>query len=100
MLFAFMLFDGPDVGAIRQGAVAEHKACLAAAADRIAFAGPLFGADGTSAAGSLIVIDFPDRDAALAWQRAEPFSRAGVYADVRIHAFENRWPQKAGFPAG
>ena len=100
MLFAFMLFDAPDVAAIRQRVAAEHKACLAAVADRIAFAGPLFGDDDKSPAGSLLVIDFPDRAAALAWQRDEPFSRAGVYGTVRIHAFENRWPQKVGFPAG
>ena len=37
-------------------------------------------------------------EAAHAWLAAEPFSRAGLYAGVEIHAFLNLWPQRAGFP--
>ena len=48
--------------------------------------------------GSLLVIDFADRAAALAWQRDEPFTRAGLYATSQVHAFRNLWPQKTGFP--
>jgi len=28
----------------------------------------------------------------------EPFTRAGLYDSVEIHAFVNLWPQHAGFP--
>ena len=28
----------------------------------------------------------------------EPFTRAGLYASTRIHAFVNLWPQRAGVP--
>ncbi len=100
MLYSFILFDQPGAGEIRRRVLAEHKAYLAATAERIAFAGPLFGDDGTTMVGSLLVIDFPDRAAAQAWQRDEPFTRAGVYGSAHLHAFENRWPQKVGFPAG
>ena len=48
--------------------------------------------------GSLLVIDFADRAAALAWLEAEPFTRAGVYGRSEVSAFRNLWPQKAGFP--
>lgn len=76
----------------------EHKAYLAAVADRIAFAGPLVADDGQTMIGSLLAIDFDSREAAQAWLADEPFTRAGVYASSSIHAFVNLWPQKAGFP--
>ena len=47
--------------------------------------------------GSLLVIDFADRAAALAWLEAEPFTRAGVYGARQVMAYRNLWPQKTGF---
>ncbi|MCZ8252466.1 MAG: YciI family protein [Hylemonella sp.] len=98
MLFAFILIDKPDHGALRQRVRPEHKAYLGAMADRIAFAGPFTHDDGQTMLGSLLVIDFPSRDAAHAWLAEEPFTRAGLYASTTVHAFANLWPQKAGFP--
>jgi len=48
--------------------------------------------------GSLLVMDFPNRAAALAWIENEPFTKAGVYEAPEVHAFTNLWPQKVGFP--
>jgi uncharacterized protein YciI len=96
LLFAFMLFDAPGMATRRLEVRPEHKAYLAAVADRIAFAGPLLDDDGAMT-GSLLVIDFADRAAALAWLAAEPFTRAGVYDTSEIRAFRNLWPQKTGF---
>ena len=98
MLFAFHLVDRADSAELRARVRPEHKACLALVADRIAFAGPLLADDGQTMLGSLLVIDFADRAAALAWQRDEPFTRAGLYATSQVHAFRNLWPQKTGFP--
>lgn len=98
MLFAFILIDKPDHGDLRQRVRPVHKDYLAAVADRMAFAGPLTHDDGQTMLGSLLVIDFPSRDAAHAWLAAEPFTKAGLYASTTIHAFVNLWPQKAGFP--
>ena len=96
MLFAFMLFDAPGMAARRLEIRPEHKAYLAAVAERIAFAGPLLD-DAGAMTGSLLVIDFADRAAALAWLEAEPFTRAGVYGTRQVMAFRNLWPQKTGF---
>ncbi len=98
MLFVFLLIDKPDHAALRQRVRPEHKAYLAGVADRMAFAGPLTHDDGQTMLGSLLVVDFPDREAAHAWLAQEPFTRAGLYASTTIHAFVNLWPQKAGFP--
>lgn len=98
MLFAFILIDKPDHGELRQRVRPVHKDYLAAAAAHMAFAGPLTHDDGKTMLGSLLVIDFPSRDAAHAWLAEEPFTKAGLYASTTIHAFVNLWPQKAGFP--
>ena len=68
-------------------------------AEHIAFAGPLMAEDGQTMIGSLLAIDFESRAAAQAWLDQEPFTRAGIYASISLHAFVNLWPQKAGFPA-
>ncbi|MDP3821648.1 MAG: YciI family protein [Burkholderiales bacterium] len=97
MLFAFHLTDRADAGDLRQRVRPEHKAYLAQVAEHIAFAGPLLEGDGQAMRGSLLVIDFTDRAAALAWLEHEPFTRAGLYANKQVHAFTNLWPQRAGF---
>ena len=98
MLYALTLLDKPGATDLRLRVRPEHKAYLAAAADRIAFAGPLTADDGKDMLGSLLVIDFASREAANTWLAGEPFTRAGLYASVSVHAFVNLWPQNAGFP--
>ena len=98
MLFAFHLVDRADAGELRARLRPEHKAYLGLVADRIAFAGPLLNDDGRTMLGSLLVIDFADRAAALAWQHDEPFTRAGLYATSQVNAFRNLWSQEVGFP--
>lgn len=99
MIYIFTLIDKPDGLPLRLRVRPEHKAYLAAVADRIAFAGPLVADDGQTMTGSLLAVDFESRDAAHAWLASEPFTKAGLYASTSIHAFVNLWPQKTGFPA-
>ena len=99
MLFVFLLTDRPGAGELRQRVRPQHKEYLAQVQERIAFAGPLVHDDGNTMLGSLLVIDFDTREAAMDWLRNEPFTQAGLYAGTTVHAFVNLWPQKAGFPA-
>ena len=98
MLYAFFLLDKPGALATRVEMRPAHKAYLAVKAGQIAFAGPLLGDDGKTMVGSLLVVDFPSREEADRWIAGEPFTRAGVYASTSVYAFENLWPQRAGFP--
>jgi uncharacterized protein YciI len=98
MLYAFILVDKPGGLPLRHEVRPEHKAYLGAVADRIAFAGPFVSDEDQSMVGSLLVIDFPSRAAAQEWLAAEPFTKAGLYASTAVYAFQNLWPQKAGFP--
>jgi len=97
MIYVLRMLDKPGAAALRDRVRPSHKAYLGQVAERIAFAGPLTADDGVAMIGSLLAIDFPSRDAAQAWLTDEPFTRAGLYAGVEIHAFVNLWPQKAGF---
>lgn len=98
MIHVFHLVDHPGSAALRQQLRPAHKAYLAQVADRIAFAGPLLADDGSTMLGSLLAIDFDSREAALQWLAAEPFTQAGLYARREVHAFQNLWPQRTGFP--
>jgi uncharacterized protein len=97
MIFSFILLDKPNAAELRQQVRPEHKAYLAAVSDRIAFAGPLVQDDGQTMLGSLLAIEFASRDAAHSWLASEPFFRVGLYASTSVHAFNNLWPQRAGF---
>ena len=98
MLYMIRLLDRPDGAALRQRLRPVHKAYLAQAAGRIAFAGPLTHDDGATMIGSLLVMDFDSRDAVGDWRADERFTQAGLYPASEIHAFVNLWPQQAGFP--
>lgn len=98
MVHVFHLIDHPGTAALRQQMRPVHKAYLAQVAERVAFAGPLLADDGSTMLGSLLAIDFDSRAEALAWLADEPFTRAGLYARSEVHAFQNLWPQRAGFP--
>ena len=98
MLFVIHLLDKPDSEQLRTDVRPEHKEYLGRIADNIAFAGPLFSDDGKHMIGSLLVINFDSRDSANAWLQLEPFTKAGLYASVSVHAFSNLWSQKIGFP--
>lgn len=97
MIYVFTLMDKPDGLPLRLRIRPEHKAYLAAVADRMAFAGPLTTDDGQTMIGSLLAIDFASREAAHAWLAHEPFTAAGLYASISVNAFANLWPQKTGF---
>lgn len=98
MIYIFHLLDKPGGIELRQRMRPDHKAYLAAVADRIAFAGPLLAEDGATMVGSMLAIDFESREAAMQWQANEPFTKAGLYASTSVYAFQNLWAQKTGFP--
>jgi uncharacterized protein len=97
MIYIFHLIDKPHQAALRLQMRPEHKAYLAQMSNRIAFAGPLTD-EQDQMIGSLLAIDFQSREAAQQWLSQEPFTKAGVYGEVRIDGFINLWPQKMGFP--
>jgi uncharacterized protein YciI len=70
----------------RASANEAHVAYLREHRDQIRFAGPLLSDDG-EAAGSLTLLDAPDRAAAEAWIASEPYNLAGAFGEIDI----TRW---------
>lgn len=97
MIFAIHALYLPNVTEQRAALLPSHRDYLAMVAERIAFAGPLLGAQGEPV-GSLMVVDFDDEAHVRAWLAAEPFTHGGLFKQLDVQVFQNRWPQKVGFP--
>lgn len=81
-LFALICTDRPGGLEIRKANRPDHLAHLQETGAAV-LAGPLLD-DAGEMAGSLIVLDLPDRAAAEAWAAADPYARAGLFAEVRL----------------
>lgn len=99
MLYAIWVQDVPDSLEKRMAVRPEHYARMQALVDegRLSFAGPFPkepGGDPTKVgfAGGLIVADFESREAAERWINDDPYSAAGVIAEVRVEPFIKALP--------
>lgn len=90
MGYAVLAFDGEDEGALarRMAARERHLAVVTewAADGRLALGVPLFTAEGRIA-GSLMVLEVPDRAGLDAYLAAEPFNDGQVWRRVTAHPF-------------
>ncbi len=68
--------------------LAEARRCYYAEAgyrDRLIASGPLLSEDGRHWLGSAIMVELPDRAAAEALLKDDPFTQAGLYEKVEMH---------------
>ncbi len=91
MYFAIHCIDKPGSGALRAAVRLEHLNYLNALGDRIIAGGPLLGLDGNPI-GSLLIIDFTDRKAAIAFAADDPYAQAGLFASVAVTAWRKVFP--------
>lgn len=99
MWYAIHAIDNPDSLPARTAARPAHLARLHALRDegRLLLAGPFPAIDAEDPgpagfAGSLIVAEFAELDAARAWADADPYRAAGVYAKVDVRPFRKVLP--------
>ena len=85
MLFAVICTDKPDHLALRVETRSAHVDYLKSSGV-VRQAGPFLDAGGDMS-GSLVVIEVEDRAAAEAWAADDPYAKAGLFADVRIEAW-------------
>lgn len=83
----------------RVSARPAHVARLQAMQDegRLLLAGPFPAVDSNDPgiagfSGSLIVAEFPTLAAAVEWAQADPYVKAGVYAQVEVKPFRKTFP--------
>ncbi len=84
MPFAIITEDKPDSTALRAERRGEHLDYLDAHKHLLLAAGAHFAEDGTTPAGSLLLLDTDDRAEAEAFARNDPFALAGVFQSVRV----------------
>lgn len=76
--FAIHCIDKPDSADLRAETRPAHLAHINAFKDQVLVAGPLLRPDGR-AMGSLLIMEFEDRDAAIAFANADPYHLAGLF---------------------
>jgi uncharacterized protein YciI len=85
-LFMLACFDKPNSLDLRLATREAHLAYVRENLDAVKVAGPLLD-DADQMAGSLFVLDTPDRAAAEAFNAADPYNKAGLFGRVEIRGF-------------
>jgi uncharacterized protein YciI len=93
MLYVLICKDLPGEGLARRMATRpNHLAYLESLGTKLRAAGGLLSEDGTEPRGSMIIIEAGSLDEARAIAAADPYAKAGVFAEVEVHA----WRQAVG----
>jgi uncharacterized protein len=77
----------PATDALREATLPAHRNFLDGYPEVTWYSGPLFTDDNKNAIGSLRLIEFADRAAALAYINADPYTKAGIFQSINIE----RW---------
>lgn len=67
-----------------------HKAYLASASTKTVISGPLLADDNETMIGSLFLLEADSKEEVVAFNKADPFTKAGVWKTVNIHPFSKR----------
>ena len=78
----------PATDALRMATIDAHRSFLDGYPDVTWYSGPLFTDDNKNAIGSLRLIEFPDRNAALAYINADPYTKAGIFDAITIQRWQ------------
>ncbi|HZK04580.1 MAG TPA: YciI family protein [Actinomycetaceae bacterium] len=84
MAYLIDCVDKPDGDALRQQTRDAHLAYLTENADRLLLAGAKWTDDGQTALGSVLIVDVETREQAEAFAAADPYSRAGLFEEVKV----------------
>ena len=89
--FAIHCIDKPDSSDLRAATRAAHLPHIAALGDALLVAGPLLKDDGR-AIGTLLIAEFDDKDAAVAFAATDPYHLAGLFASRSITPWHKVFP--------
>lgn len=90
MHYIIHCLDGADALPDRLANYDAHKAYLAAAPVRILVSGPLLADDNETMIGSVFLVEADSLGAVRRFNEDDPFRKAGVWAEIRIHPFLKR----------
>jgi uncharacterized protein len=83
-LFLVLCTDKPNARDLRAATRPTHLAYLESRADQVRLGGPWLDEVDGGPLGSMLVIDATDLADARAFVAADPYSEAGLFADVRV----------------
>ena len=92
MLFAISCIDKTGAAQVRADNRDAHLAYLKEHSDQMVIAGPYLNESGDGMAGSLLILDFPDRVAAEAFAANDPYAKAGLFESVDIRQWKKVLP--------
>ena len=93
MPYVVHCLDKPEHAGVRAANREAHLAYLGTFADSILVAGPILADDGQTPAGSLIIIDLPDRAAVDAFCINDPYAQAGLFQRVDVSLWRKTLPR-------
>ena len=77
----------PNTDGLREATLGAHRNFLDCYPEVTWYSGPLFTDDNRNAIGSLRLIEFADRHAALTYINADPYTKAGIFEAITVE----RW---------
>ena len=84
MLWTISCNDKPNTAAVRAANLQTHRAYLQSQKGILVLAGATQNDEGTESIGSMFVVNVESRAAAKAFSDGDPFTKAGVFANVTI----------------
>ncbi|MBT3306400.1 MAG: YciI family protein [Alphaproteobacteria bacterium] len=91
MHFVITCVDKPGHSDLRQATRPDHIDYLGAHQDRIVAAGPTL--DGDTPNGSVLIMEFDDLEAALAFADGDPYFKAGLFESVTTRPWKKVFPK-------
>ena len=92
MLFTILCIDKPDHERLRIDTRQAHLDYLGGFKDQVVMAGPSQTDDGEHMTGSLLIMDFADREAAEDFAANDPYNKAGLFETVVIRRWKKVIP--------
>ena len=93
MLYVLLCEDKPDSQDLRLATREAHLAYVGTQGDAVRLAGPMLSDDGERMVGSLFIVAADDAQAVRALHDADPYTRAGLWANVVIRPFRQVIPR-------
>jgi uncharacterized protein YciI len=84
MLWAIHCTDKPNTDALRAENLQIHREYLGSQKGIIILAGATLSDDGEEMTGSVFIVNVGSRDEAKAFSDGDPFTKAGIFANVTI----------------
>lgn len=92
MLFVISCVDKPNSTEVRAANRGAHLEYLGSFKDHVVMAGPTTTDDGGAMTGSVLIMDFANRDTAEAFAANDPYNKAGLFESVAIKAWKKVLP--------